>query len=144
MCPRGVRYIHYISPTRVPMATKLGRMMTCLIGFLPIKSLDPLIKWSCEITWQTISIITSILQCQWLPNFAGWWLNLRGSYRFSHLTLYLFGLTWCPDKVKTLAYLSRHRLCYCNTWGYQTWQGGSIPWRPPTHKNIWSLNHKVW
>ena len=40
---------HYISITRVPMATKLGRMMTSLDGLLPIMSHDPLIKWSCEI-----------------------------------------------------------------------------------------------
>ena len=41
---------HDISPTRVPMATKLGRVKTYLDGVLSIKSLDPLIKWSCKIT----------------------------------------------------------------------------------------------
>ena len=29
---------HYISTTRVPMATKLGRMVTCLDGLLKITS----------------------------------------------------------------------------------------------------------
>ena len=29
---------HYISTTRVPMATKLGRMVTHLDGLLPLKS----------------------------------------------------------------------------------------------------------
>ena len=48
---------HYIFPTRVSMATKRGRMITYLDGLLPIKSLDSLITWSCEITWETKSII---------------------------------------------------------------------------------------
>ena len=35
--------IHYISATRVPMATKFGRMVAHLDELLPIKSHDPLI-----------------------------------------------------------------------------------------------------
>ena len=35
---------------RVPMATKLGRMMTYLNELLPLKSHDTLITWTCEIT----------------------------------------------------------------------------------------------
>ena len=31
------------------MATKLGRMIASLDGFLPIMSHDPLITWPCEI-----------------------------------------------------------------------------------------------
>ena len=48
----------HISTTRVPMATKLGRMLAYLDGLLPIKSHDPLIKWSCEIPWQTKAILS--------------------------------------------------------------------------------------
>ena len=44
---------HYVSITRVPMATKLGRVVTCNDGFLPIKPHDPLITWCCKITLQT-------------------------------------------------------------------------------------------
>ena len=43
----------YISTIRVPMATRLGRMITFLDGLLSIKSDDPLILWSCKITCQT-------------------------------------------------------------------------------------------
>ena len=39
---------HYISITRVPVATKIGKMMTSLDGILPT-SHDPLITWPCEI-----------------------------------------------------------------------------------------------
>ena len=40
---------HYISIRRVPMATKLGKMMTSLDGILLIMSHDHLITWPCEI-----------------------------------------------------------------------------------------------
>ena len=40
------------------MVTKLGKMMTYTKGLLPIKLLDPLLMWSCEITQQTKTIIS--------------------------------------------------------------------------------------
>ena len=40
---------HHISITRVPMATKLYRMIASLDGVLPIMLHDPLITWLCEI-----------------------------------------------------------------------------------------------
>ena len=40
---------HYISITRVLMATKLDRMMNFLDGLLPIMSYDPFITWFCKI-----------------------------------------------------------------------------------------------
>ena len=46
----------------MPMTTKLGRMMTYLDEILPIKSNDPLITWSCEITWQSKTIIPTLPQ----------------------------------------------------------------------------------
>ena len=54
---------HYVSPTKVPMATKLGRIVTHLDGLLPIKSHDPLITRSCKITWFTKTITSPLLQC---------------------------------------------------------------------------------
>ena len=42
--------LKYISTTTVPMTTKLDRMVAYLDGLLPIKSHDPLLAWSCEIT----------------------------------------------------------------------------------------------
>ena len=54
---------HYISTTRVPMATKLDKMITYFDGLLPIKSHDSLITWSCGITWKTKTIISPIPQC---------------------------------------------------------------------------------
>ena len=71
---------HFMFTTIVPLATKLGTMITYLDRFLPLKSHDSLITWSYEITWQTETIISPIPQCLWLQNFVGWWLNLSGSH----------------------------------------------------------------
>ena len=75
---------YYIFPTRTPMATELGRMITFLDWLLHI--LDSLITWLYEITWQTKSIISPIPRCLWLPNLLGWWLTFRES-----------STSWSPD-----------------------------------------------
>ena len=46
----------FISTTAVPLATKLGKVVTCHEGFASIKSRGPLITWHCKITWQTNNI----------------------------------------------------------------------------------------
>ena len=108
---------HSISHTRVLTDTRRGRMITYLDGLLPIKSFDPFIAWSCEIVWQIKSIISSVQQCLWPPDLAGWWLILRGSYRYSHMIFWLCGLAWSHDQLKTFYFY------YCNTCGHQNWQG---------------------
>ena len=42
-------------------------------GLLPIKSNDRFITWSCEIMWQTKTIISPLPQCPWPQNLVGWW-----------------------------------------------------------------------
>ena len=58
-----INYNQYFSITTVPIATKLGRVVTYLDGLLLIKLHDSLIMWSCEIKWQTkiIFIFTTTL-----------------------------------------------------------------------------------
>ena len=51
----------------MPMAIKLGSVMTYLEELLPIKSHDPLIKWSCEITCDLVRS-----QYLWPLNLVGW------------------------------------------------------------------------
>ena len=53
------------------MATKLGRLVTCHEGLPPIKSHEPLITGSREITSQTKKIISPLLERLWSPNLAG-------------------------------------------------------------------------
>ena len=48
----GYNLKYYISTTTVPMATKLGKLVVCSEGLLPIMLLYPLVKWSCEIAGQ--------------------------------------------------------------------------------------------
>ena len=51
------------------MATKLGRLVTCHEGLPPIKSHEPLITGSREITSQTKKIISPLLERLWSPNW---------------------------------------------------------------------------
>ena len=58
---------------------KPDRMITYLDEFLPIKLHHPLITWSCNITWQTKTILSPLAQSLWPPNLLGWWYTLSGS-----------------------------------------------------------------
>ena len=44
----------------MPIATKLGRVFTDNEEFPLVKSHDPLITWSCEVTWQIKDISPTI------------------------------------------------------------------------------------
>ena len=44
----------------MPMATKFGRVVACHEELPPMKSSEPLITWSCEITRKTKSIISPL------------------------------------------------------------------------------------
>ena len=44
----GLRKSHDIDTTAMSMATKLGMVMTSFKRLLAMKSLDPLIRWSCK------------------------------------------------------------------------------------------------
>ena len=70
---------HHNSITRVAVATKCCRMVTCFDGRLPKKSHDGFIRSSCEIPWQTKTIIPPLPRCLWSPNLSGWWLIQRVS-----------------------------------------------------------------
>ena len=48
----------------MPMANKLGRVVTYHEGLPPIKPDDPLFTWSCEFTWQTKITVTQLRE--WL------------------------------------------------------------------------------
>ena len=61
----------------MPIAVKFGRMVTYLDGLLPIKSKDPLITRSFNITWWTITIISPLPQ--WVDYFQ--WLLSTKSYK---------------------------------------------------------------
>ena len=68
---------NYISSSTVPMATNLDRKVTYLERLLSIMILDPLVIWSCKLTWQTKTIIS--LQCLWPPIPAEWSNTMKSS-----------------------------------------------------------------
>ena len=126
------------------MATKLGKTVTYLDGFLPIKLHDPLITWSCDIT-RLPKIISVLPQCLSPPHLACWRLVMRGFCQNCHVTFWLRGLARSRDK---LIYLH-----YQNIYGYKTRQDGDLPGVPFTYKVKWPYNsvfllraygHKTW
>ena len=64
-----------IYPLRLFITTKLGSMVTYLKRLPSIKSRESLITWSCEIMWQTKTIISPQIQCLLTPNLLEWWLT---------------------------------------------------------------------
>ena len=112
-------------PYKVSMARKLGKTGTYLEGLLPLKSHDAMITWSCEITWQTKTIISPLPQCLRPPNMAAWQLTWMGSYPYSHINLWFCGLAKSFDKLKLLN-LHNH-----SAYGHQTCQIGGLRWWSP-------------
>ena len=74
------------------MTTKLGRTITFLKQLPLIKLLDSFVMSSWYVAWQTETIISPLLQWLSPPNLILWWLTLRGSYFYSHLSFWLHGL----------------------------------------------------
>ena len=125
-------YVHY----HISMAIKLGRMVTCHEGLLAIKSHDILIKWSYyKVISQTKIIISSIPQCLWPPNMAGWWVTLSGFHPYSYSTQWQRSLARSRDKLKPLY------LHYYSPYSHQTWQGDDISCGVPTQEVTWSFNY---
>ena len=61
-------YLHY----QRAYGHQTWQMITYHDGLLPIKSHDPLIMWSCEITRQIKIIVSPLSECLWLSKLAGW------------------------------------------------------------------------
>ena len=99
------------------------------------KSHDPLITWSCKITWQTKIVIFLLPQRLWLPNLVGRWLTLRGVYLQSHMTFEPSGFARSSDNLK-IFYLSYHS-------GYrsQTRHDDDLPWGVPSHNATGPFSH---
>ena len=101
----------------MPIATKPGRMMSFPSGPIAIKSHDPLITWSCKITWQT-KTISPLPQCLW---------HLM-AYLKRHLSIKLHSLARSHDKLKTFYH-------YFSAYVHQTCKGSDLLKRVPTIKS---------
>ena len=59
---------HNIFTTTMSIPTQLIRVLTYHEGLPPVKTHNPLITWSCKITWQAKNILLS--QCPWLTKLG--------------------------------------------------------------------------
>ena len=135
-----------ISLTTVYLTTKLG-MVTYLEGYLPIISHDTLITSSCEITWLQKPLyfhyhfISTTLYLP--PNFAEWWLILRGSYPYSDMTFNLVILldheTIQKIYISTSTILMATKFGICLLWG-----GGSACKCFSRHRLLIDLADSCW
>ena len=73
--------------TTIPVATKLGRVVTYSKKFPFIKLRDPSVTWSCNVTWRIEYVKSPLTLDQWPPNMARWWLTLRYFHPYSQITL---------------------------------------------------------
>ena len=62
----------------------------------PIKSHEPWIKGSCEVTWLNETIISPLPQCLWRPKFAEVWLTMRVP---THKVTWSYNQVVCWDHV---------------------------------------------
>ena len=88
-------------------------------------------------SWTTKSIKSPLPQCLGLQNLAEWQLFTRESHSYSHVTLWLRGLSRSRDKLKPLY------LCHHSIYDRQSWQGSDLPWGAPSHKVTWTLDHGI-
>ena len=71
----------YISTAKMSMVTKIEMIVTYHEMFSAISSNDPLITWSCKITWQTKVIKSPLTYCLKQQNLAGWWIVLSSFHQ---------------------------------------------------------------
>ena len=120
---------HYISTSTVHMATKLGTMVTYLDKLLPIKSYDPLIMWSCNITWQIKNHYISTIRVPMTTKLNKMVNYLDGLLPVKSYNLCSCGVVRSRDKRKLL-YLHYH-----SAYGHQTSQDGNLLWWAPAYKD---------
>ena len=83
-----INYSYHIFTTTVPMPTKLGKRVTYIDGFLPMKLHDSSITWSCEILWQPKIILSLLPQYLLTLNLISWWLAMKGFHLWCYSTLW--------------------------------------------------------
>ena len=144
-------------------ATARGKLVAYRRGLVSIKSLDPLITWSCKITWQTKSNSTTTADGHhsWQDGYLSWGAP-------THIVTWLFvdmvvQNTWClwPLNlarwwlsrkgcatykvtgllpIKLWDHLTNIKLLH-HHYDHRTWQDVDLPWGVPTLNVTWSFNH---
>ena len=119
---------------------KLDRMVNYLEGLPHIQLLDSFVTWSCEIPWQTKTILSPVLQCLWPPILAGCWRTFPGSYPESHMTFNqeFLQITW---QAKAIISPLSHCPLPWNLAGWWLTLWGSYPWS--YYLTFWSCGFKT-
>ena len=110
------------------MATKFGRIVTYIDNLLSTESNEPLMIWSCEIRWQTKTIISPLIQYLWPPNLAGLWLTLIAIHSKCYMTFWSRGLSRSCEKLKSWY------IHYQDAYRREFRQEYDLPRGNPTHK----------
>ena len=124
---------HYTSTTRVPMAAKLGRMVTYFERLLTIKYFYALITWSCKVMWQKSLYIHNQSPYVYKTGRMITYLD-----EFLPIKLHHSFITWsCEVMWQTKTIISPLPQ---SLWPPKV---GDIVWQAPSHKVIQSLDHVV-
>ena len=83
------------------MATKLSMVVNYQKGLSSIKSCKFLITWTCENLWQPKAIISTLSQCLWPLNLAGWWITFMA---IIHKVKWRFDKAVLRDHVTNVTY----------------------------------------
>ena len=105
------------------MTTKLDRVGIFNEELPFITSHNPLIRWSCKVTWNIKSITSLLQQCQWPPKVARWWLTMRSFHSQSYRILWTCSHMRPLDKLKKLSPLPQ---CLCPQ--NQAWANFILMW----------------
>ena len=96
---------------------------------------DPLTTESRKVTWQVISLISSISQGLWLLNLTGRWLTMRETRPWCYMTLWQRGHVRSREKLKAW-YLLFHK-------GYNHQSLHMMMETRLCHKTLWPRWHKI-
>ena len=121
------------------MTRKHGRLVTYDERNSPMESHGPPTTWWCVVTWQIIDAKYHLLQGLWSWNSASWWLMVRWTHPWSHMSL------WPPGHLRSRNKLKMKCFFLQKTYGHQNLQGADI-WWGKAHNGVarlWSRNHKI-
>ena len=116
----------------MPMATTLCRMVTYNEELPPINSYEPLITWSCKVTWQIKCYISPTIML--VVTKPGRVKTYHGGLPLSksHDDMVLW------DHVTSKTYLYYHK-----GYDHQTWQSCDLPWGASNQKVTRSFDYMV-
>ena len=113
----------------------LSSLLKCLWFSKMSMSHDSLTQKSRAVTWQMKNGIFFLGQSLWPPNLAGWWVIMRGTHPYCHMTLWSRSHMRSRDKPKA------KYLLFCKFNDLQTWQSMIHDEENSPIMTLWSRDH---